>query len=466
METSQRKFYKIPAARPLTVVNQIATSHKKRVCAYCRVSTEVSEQISSYHLQIGNYTQFIKSNADWEFEGVFADYAKSGTSTEKRTEFMRMIQACKEGRIDLVITKSISRFARNTLDCLNYVRMLKSLVPPVGIYFEKENINTLDAKSELLLTILSSIAQDEARNISENTKWSIRKKYQSGQARCPSNFLLGYENDDSGNLIINEKEAETVRRIFHEYINGKGAQLLAKELKSEGVLSGRGTINWGKNSVLKILRNEKYCGDVLMQKDYTIDFLTHKRKKNIGELPQYYIENHHPPIISRTEWNTVQNELKRRHDISTIKDRNHRQAYSSVSVFSNHFFCGHCGQPLNRSSAMLLHDGKKENAPIWRCRATSAKNCARGGYTRCQAKRKQEIKIKESFMRMLLELKAREEYSNLDKENTLHRVFISLEDNVEFKDEYFRDLIDRGVVYNDGRIEYTFKSGMKVTSFL
>lgn len=460
----QPKFTTIPATRPLAGSNKTITDTRKRVCAYCRVSTEEFEQVSSYNLQIEYYTQFIQKHPDWQFKGIFADYAKSGTSTEKRTEFMKMIQTCKKGRIDLIITKSISRFARNTLDCLYYVRMLRSLSPPVEIYFEKENLHTFDAKSEMLMTILSCIAQDEARNISENVKWSIQKKYQSGQPRCPTNYLLGYEKDSSGNLRIKEEEAKTVRRIFQEYLDGKGARSIAGELKAEGILSGRGTVNWGKTSVLHILENEKYCGDVLMQKDYTVDFLTHKRKRNEGELPKYHLQDHHEPIIDRKTWEMAQTERKRRRDMITEKDRNLRQVYSSVSVFSNRLFCGTCGQPLTRYSGKIVVNGQKENHPLWRCRATSLKACKKGGYARCRAKRKQEGQIRAGFMKMLLELKQRQIPDAGDE--ALKSILLQLNGNSQFKDEYFRSLIDHEVVYDDGTVKYIFQSGRKIVSHL
>lgn len=436
-----------------------------RVCAYCRVSTDEEDQVSSYELQVNHYTQFIQCNDQWEFAGIYADYGRSGTSTKKRTEFLRMIEDCREGKIDLVITKSISRFTRNTLDCLNYVRELKYLTPPVGIYFEKENINTLDSKSELLLTILSSLAQDEARSISENMKWSIQKQFQAGKARCPTKFLLGYVQDKNGKLMIDEEEAETVRRVYLDYMEGKGAKLIASELKAEKVISGRGTTNWGKNSILHMLRNEKYCGDVLMQKSFTVDFLTHKKKENRGELPQYYIENHHPAIIPREEWTAVQAEIKRRHEIATTKDHNIRQGYSNVSVISNHLFCGHCGQQVIRHSAILTSGGKKENISVWRCRAT--KGYIRGGYERCAARRHQDPKMKEAFMEMLLNLKKRKLEMSLGEENEiLIEILNSLEDGAEFKDEYFKKLVERGEVYDDGKIEYTLKCGFTCTSYI
>ena len=215
---------------------------REQVCAYCRVSTNQEEQLLSYDLQVKYYTDFIKRNELWDFIGIYADEGISGTSIKNRTNFQLMIEECKEGKIDRIITKSISRFARNTLDCLNYVRMLKALPSPVGIYFEKKNIDTLDAKSELLLTILSSLAQDESRSISENVRWSLQKRYQQGEAHFTTTYFLGYYTDKKRNLVINEEQAKTVRRIYQEYLAGNEASVIAKKLTADGVKTGKGNV--------------------------------------------------------------------------------------------------------------------------------------------------------------------------------------------------------------------------------
>lgn len=285
MKDNQEKVVQISVHRQRISDNMSPNASKKRVCAYCRVSTDEEGQLSSFELQSVYYKKLIESNPNWYFAGIYADCGKSGTSTGERSEFLKMINDCKNGKIDLIFTKSISRFARNTIDCLEHIRQLKSLKPPVGVYFEKEKLHTLDSKNELILTILSTIAQEESRNLSENVKWGIRKRFQEGLPRCPVNFLLGYDKDEHGNLIINEQEAQTVRRVYREYMKGKGMKLIASELKSEGIITGRGTVNWGKSSVMHMLRNEKYCGDVLMQKSYKVDFMTNKQKENKGQLP-------------------------------------------------------------------------------------------------------------------------------------------------------------------------------------
>lgn len=460
----QVKVIKIPAKGKQTIDGIEVNIQKKKVCAYVRVSSEEESQISSFDLQRQYYTDYINSKPDWEFAGVYSDYGKSGTSTERRDEFNKMIDDCKKGEIDLIISKSISRFARNTLDCLRYVRVLKNLNPPVGVYFEKEKLDTLDSKTELLLTILSSLAQEEARSTSENLKWGIRKRFESGKAMCPTNYLLGYDKDKNGDMIINEEEAKTVRRVYREYMNGKGAITIARELKLEGVPSARGGSNWGRNSIIHILKNERYCGDVLMQKHFTVDFLTHKKKENRGELPQYYIENHHPAIIPRDEWNKVQDEIKRRHELTLQEDRNLRMGYSNASVLSNRLFCGRCGQPLNKRMDTLKSGTKVAS---FRCRATFSKARKKAGYEQCFARRMREQYIKEAFMEMLIKLKESiDDIVNNEGNEALVGILKEINPKTEFEDKYFRELVERGTVHDDGTINYIFKSGLECTAYV
>lgn len=460
MQNSQVKVIKIPAYRQRISNNIQLNMNKKKVCAYCRVSTEDECQVSSFDLQVDYYTKLIKSNTNWDFAGVYSDYGKSGTSTNKRNEIKQMIDDCKQGKIDLIITKSISRFARNTLDCLGYMRELKSLDPPVGIYFEKEKLDTLDPKNELLLTILSSLAQEESRSISENLKWSIQKSFQAGKARCPTQFLIGYDKDEYGNMVINEAEAMIIRRIFREYMEGKGLRLIANELKAEGVPSGRGGSNWGKSSIMHILKNERYCGDVLMQKNITVDFLTHKQIENKGQLPKYFIENHHPAIISKDEWNTVQNEIIRRFEITT-KDPILRQGYSNISVMSNRLFCGECGQPLIRHTTTLTSKGKKEKITVFRCRATSSKSRKKAGCEPCYARRMQERKLEEAFMQMLIQLKTSGiVLGQTERDKALMKSINEIKEGDNFNGMLFVELVEKAIVYDDGKIEYTLKNGL------
>jgi site-specific DNA recombinase len=393
---------------------------KKRVCAYCRVSTDQEEQRSSYNLQIAHYTEFIKSNDEWQFRGIFADEGITGTSVKNRIQFQKMIEKCKNGEIDLIITKSISRFARNTLDCLQYVRLLKTLPRPVGVYFEKENIDTLDSKSELLMTILSSLAQDESRSISENIKWANQKRFQQGKAHCPTKFLLGYDTDQNGNMVINEEQAQTVRRIYREFLEGKGVTLIAKELERDGLKTGQGKTKWIGNSVHRILKNEKYCGDVLMLKRVTTDFLTHKREKNVGQQPQYFAENHHPAIVSKEDWNMVQVELERRYHMQKKQqyEKGFNQKHSNRSAFSNILNCGHCGEPFIRRTLTSIMRGEKYLYGAWRCRVSDGR---KKGHV-CRAIGYREVALEHTFMVMLQEMKKNQDSFIKDAEEAINNI--------------------------------------------
>ena len=281
----------IPARRRVGNTVKEEEQPKLRVAAYCRVSTDSDEQATSYEAQVEHYTEFIKKNPEWEFAGIFADDGISGTNTKKREEFNRMIEECMSGRIDMIITKSISRFARNTLDCLKFIRQLKEKNIPV--YFEKENINTMDAKGEVLLTIMASLAQQESQSLSQNVKLGIQYRYQQGHVQVNHNRFLGYTKDANGHLIIEEEEAKVVRRIYREYLEGASLNGIGRGLEADGILTGAGKKRWRPETVQKILKNEKYMGDALLQKTYTVDFLSKKRVKNTGIMPQYYVEGDH-----------------------------------------------------------------------------------------------------------------------------------------------------------------------------
>ena len=270
---------------------------KLRVAAYCRVSTDSDEQATSYEAQIEHYTAYIQKNPEWELAGIFADDGLSGTDTRKREQFNLLIEECMAGKIDMVITKSISRFARNTLDCLKYIRQLKDKNIPV--FFEKENINTMDSKGEILLTIMASLAQQESQSLSQNVKLGLQFRYQQGLVQVNHNRFLGYTKDEEGMLVIEPEEAEIVKRIYREYLEGASLLQIGKGLESDGILTAAGKAQWRPTTLHKILRNEKYIGDALLQKTYTVDFLSKKRVKNNGIVPQYYVEGSHEAIIPR-----------------------------------------------------------------------------------------------------------------------------------------------------------------------
>jgi DNA invertase Pin-like site-specific DNA recombinase len=311
-------------------------------------------------VQVAHYTEFIKKNAEWEFAGIFADDGISGTNTKKREEFNRMIDECMEGNIDLVITKSISRFARNTLDCLKYIRQLKD--KNISVFFEKENINTMDAKGEVLLTIMASLAQQESQSLSQNVKLGLQYRYQQGKVQINHNRFMGYTKDEEGNLIIVPEEAEIIKRIYREYLEGKSLAGIGRDLEKDGILTAAGKPRWRPETIKKILMNEKYIGDALLQKTFTVDFLTKKRVKNEGHVPQYYVENSHEAIIPKELFLQAQEELHRRNNIYTGADKNKR-LYSSKYALSTITFCGDCGDIYRRVYWNIR--GRKEF--VWRC---------------------------------------------------------------------------------------------------
>lgn len=296
----------IPASRTLA---EDAPPKKLRVCAYCRVSTEEDNQASSYELQVQNYQKMIQENDEWEFAGIFADEGISGTSTLHREHFLEMIEKCQNHEIDLIITKQVSRFARNVLDSLNYIFMLRRLDPPVGVYFETEHLNTLDKTSDMVITVLSLVAQSESEQKSESIKWAFKRRRERGLGIYPNWSLLGYKGHE---WEIDEDEADIVRMIYNLYLEGYSSPQIADVLTRSEIPTVKGLSVWSPGSVLGILKNEKYCGDALCQKTVTIDFFTHKTVKNKGLETQYFIQDHHEPIIERKDWQMVQAIIKER----------------------------------------------------------------------------------------------------------------------------------------------------------
>lgn len=325
------------------------------------MSTDQEEQLSSYENQVRFYTGSINSNPAYECAGIYADEGISGTNTKKREEFNRMIADCRAGKIDRIITKSISRFARNTLDCLNYVRELKSI--GVGITFEKENIDMLDAKGEVLLTILSSLAQDESRNISENSTWGIRKRFEVGQHKMSTKRFLGYDADENGKLIVNKKQAKIVRRLFMEFLWGKTTDYIKRIFEREGIKSWDGGIKWQSTTLASMLENEKYKGDTLLQKSYTTDFLTKKRVQNQGEIQQYYIEDDHEAIIEKWIWECVQLEIERRKRYLKDHGTNSFARNTETNPFAAKIVCGECNKVFQRKGWWNSARDRK----VWQC---------------------------------------------------------------------------------------------------
>ena len=294
---------------------------KLRVCAYCRVSTDMDTQALSYELQVQNYTEYITSNDEWEFAGIYADRGISGTSLKHRDEFNRMIADCRAGKIDLIITKAVTRFARNVLDCISTIRMLKQLDPPVGVFFETERINTLDTTSETYLGLISLFAQGESESKSESLKWSYIRRWRRGTGIYPTWSLIGYDTDEDGKWVIIEEEAELVKIIYDTYLTGHSSPQIAEILTRSGIPTSTNKQVWSSGAVLGILRNEKYCGDVLCQKTISMDIFTHKAVKNTGQKPQYFIEGHHEAIIDKDDWLKVQQLIRDRFYIKQRKRR-------------------------------------------------------------------------------------------------------------------------------------------------
>lgn len=346
---------------PITQRPLNATTLKK-VAAYARVSTNSDEQYTSYEAQVNYYSKLIQDRPDWEYTKVYADEGLSGTTTKRRIEFNRMIQDAMNGDISLIITKSISRFARNTLDTISYVRKLKE--KGIEVFFEKENLWTLDPKSELILTIMASIAQEESRSISQNVTWGKRVGFQQGKVSFAYKSFLGYKKEDD-EIVIDEDQAFVVRMIYRMFlVEGKTGTGIANYLKSHNIKTPTGkNANWSKNGVMSILTNEKYKGDALLQKTYTVNYLEHTKAVNNGQIPQYYVENNHPAIIDKETWEEVQIEIVRRKELG--------RQYSSSDIFASKLICEDCGGFYGKKK---WHSTSKYSKFIYRCNNKYGKN--------------------------------------------------------------------------------------------
>ena len=345
----------IQATAPIVSAQSHSAIKKRRVAGYARVSTEKEEQQNSYEAQMDYYTTYIQSNPEWIFVNVYSDEGITGTSMKKRDGFNQMITDALDGKIDLIITKSVSRFARNTVDSLTTVRKLKE--KGVEVYFQKENIYTLDSKGELLITIMSSLAQEESRSISENTTWGQRKRFADGKMSLAYSNFLGYKKgSENGEMEIVEEEAVIVRRIYDEYLYGKTPYDIAARLTEEQIPTPGKKTQWRVSTIVSILHNEKYRGDAILQKKYTVDFLSKTTKKNEGELPMYYIPQNHPAIIRPEVFEMVQEEFRRRQSAG-----GHAQC---ISIFSGRIICADCGGYYGRK---IWHAGSKYSSWHWHC---------------------------------------------------------------------------------------------------
>ena len=359
---SSKIIREIPA-NPFLQRNQMQKK-KLRVAAYCRVSTEEEEQQNSFEVQVSYYTDKITHHDGWELAGIFADDGISGVSTKNRDQFNEMMELCRKKKIDLILTKSISRFARNTLDCIKHVRILKSWGIPV--IFEKENINTANMNSEMILTCLSSFAQAESESISQNVARGKRMGYKQGKFPFRYVNFLGYRKGSDGQPEIDPEEAAVIRMIFQSYLDGDSLQKIKEKLESDGILTATGRKDWTTQTILRILQNEKYMGDVLLQKTFTASFLEGRQRKNNGELPKYYIENNHPAIVSKEVFHRVQEEIARRNSkkpAAKKKAKTNRGRFTSKYALSERLVCGECGSYYRRVT-WSIH-GRRQI--VWRC---------------------------------------------------------------------------------------------------
>ena len=337
---------------------------KLRVAAYCRVSTELEEQESSYEAQVSHYTELISAKKDWILAGIYADEGISGTSTSGREDFLRLIADCEAHRIDMVITKSISRFARNTLDCLQYIRKLRALEIPV--LFEKENINTMGMGGELLVTIMASLAQQESQSISQNVRMGIQYNFQKGKPMLNHKQFLGYTKERGGELKIVPEEADIVRQIFRDFLEGMSLGEIVFTLEEEGVKSPSGKSKWYHSTVISMLKNEKYMGDLLLQKSYTTDFLTKKKIRNNGLMPRYYVQNAHEPIVPREIFMMTQAKLAEIEHDRVVNGRSER-TMKDLAI-NGKLKCSVCGVPYRRYAT----EESRAGSPVWRCRTRIA----------------------------------------------------------------------------------------------
>ncbi|MCL2798017.1 MAG: recombinase family protein [Firmicutes bacterium] len=389
-----RKVTIIPA-NPKFNFKASNTARKKRRGAYARVSTDSEEQLTSYKAQVNFYTEKLSSMEDTEFVGVYADEGLSGTSVKKRKEFLRMMDDCRAGKIDEIWVKSISRFSRNIVDCVSYIRELKDL--GINIHFESINVDTLDPKGELLIIILASIAEEESRNISENIRWAREKAFAEGRVMVST--LYGYRKDEHRQLVIDPDKAVIVRRVFNKFLSGYSTSQIMDRLNADGIptyhsekrkKAGKDT-KWTKAGVMRMLENEKYKGDAVLQKTYSPNFLSKRRVKNVGQAKVYFVENSHPPLVSRETYDMVQAEIKRRADLGADGERTTGR-YTSRHTFSGLIKCGSCGEMLRRHG----HNYKGEFIPLWLCKRRQLSKGAR-----CKTHHIREAEIEQAFVRML-----------------------------------------------------------------
>lgn len=340
MQKAVKKIKVIEAIDPFLSLDEKGETKKLKVCAYARVSTDEEEQQNSFENQVNEYEKRINENPKWKFSGMYADKGISGTQIKRREAFMQMLNDARLGKIDLILTKSISRFGRNTVDILETVRELRTL--DVTVYFEKENIYSNDTKLDFILTIMSSVAQEESRSISENIKWSVKKRFEEGKILLNTTMFLGYTKDDDGNLVIVPEEAKVIKNIYNLFLQGHSTYDISKILMKEKIKTGGGSYKWNSTSVLRILQNEKYKGDAILQKTYTVDYLTKRRVVNDNVVDKYYVTDSHEGIVSKEDFRMVQEIIKKQNEDSIDYPKN------SKYPLTNLVFCTSCKRPMKR----------------------------------------------------------------------------------------------------------------------
>lgn len=458
-----RQIVHIPATK--TTTSMRATPEKKiRLAAYCRVSSEQDEQLNSFENQVTYYREYIANNPNYELAGIYADEGISGTSTKRRDDFNRMIADCEAGLIDMVITKSISRFARNTQDCLTYSRKLKDL--GIGIKFEKEGINTMDSTGELLFTILSSLAQDESRSISENSQWGIRSLFKRGVQHINTNRFYGYDSDEEGHLIINPEQAKVVKWVFEAYMEGTNPDIIAKTLNAEGIPQCMGGHNWKVSQVMQILQNEKHMGDSILQKTYTPDYLSHKCVKNEGQLPQYHVKEDHEPIVSAEVWEATQMEIKRRREFMQAHNLISMGQYTDENPFSHRVICGYCGNTMSRRTLTRLNGKMK----VWQCGQLYRKKGEKGCVSRWFREEELYGAFEMAWETVLADKRRREEWKRLVQEGDALQKYRGAQferlasGKTKRKGKQLVSAVLDHVLYEtSGELTFTFLDGSKVT---
>lgn len=440
-----------------------ADSNLLRVAAYCRVSTNSEEQLSSYESQLEYYIARIKQNPQWVLVKVYADQGITGTSTKKRKEFQKMIHACKAGKIDLIITKSVSRFCRNTLDGLEYVRELKSM--GVGVYFEKENVNTLHMDNEMVLTFMMSQAQAESESLSGNIKWGHRKNFKDGKVYYHYSGFLGYREGADGLPEIAPEEAEIVRRIFNRYLSGHSVPRIIRDLEADGVKTARGKEKWSDGVIRNMLRNEKYIGDAMLQKTFVADLFSRKSVKNTGQLPRYYVHDCHPAIIEKDIFDRVQEEIARRASIPKRSTGNKTMLskYSGKYALSDKIVCGNCRSVYRRIS-WRRPEGPKV---VWRCLTRmelGKKVCAAPTVTEEVIQQAVVDKLNDSIDKItlaaaLMTAASESEHPEVVTTRLLELLETQWPPVQEYDDEITRQLLKRVVVRGEERIEVLLYGG-------